>query len=98
MKTSVDYSRIPTSALVALAQLVLKRAKLSSIPVETREQALRVLQGVRPAPPRKSKINVKPVYDMCCVCYKPMVTGTPVDSLGRRHAHCELKGEHHAEV
>jgi hypothetical protein len=91
MKTSVDYSRIPTSALVALAQLVLKRAKLSSIPVETREQAIRVLQGVRPAPPRKSKINVKPVYALCCVCFKPLVTGTLVDPTGTHHIQCEVK-------
>ena len=86
-----DYNQIETSALFALAGLVLKRAKLGSIPVTTREQALRVIQGVRPAPPRKAKLHIKPVYDLCCVCYKPMVTGTPVDGLGRRHAQCEVK-------
>ena len=92
-----NYSPIKTEALIALARLILRRAKLS-LPNNTREQAIGIIRGIRPAPPRRSKINVKPVYDMCCVCYKPMVTGTPVDSLGRRHAHCELKGEHHAEV
>ena len=71
-----DYSQIETSALLALAGLVLKRAKLDSIPVTTREQALRVIQGVRPAPPRRSKINVKPVYAFAKpfdlpVAYKP---------------------------
>ena len=86
-----NYDNLPTSAVVGLARLILKRAKLESIPVQTREQAIKVIRGVRPAPPRRSKVHVKPVYDLCCVCYKPMVTGTPVDSLGRRHAHCEVK-------
>jgi hypothetical protein len=86
-----NYDNLPTSALVGLARLILKRAKLESIPVQTREQAIKVIRGVRPAPPRKSKMHIKAVYDLCCVCYKPMEVGTPCDSLGRRHAHCEVK-------
>ena len=97
MKTSADYSNLPESALVALAQLVLKRAHLSLL-CSNAEQAIRIIRGVRPAPPRKAKLHIKPVYDLCCVCYKPMVTGTPCDSLGRRHAHCEAKDETHKDV
>jgi hypothetical protein len=85
-----DYSKLPTSALVGLACLILKRAKLGSLPCTNREQAIAIIRGVRPAPPRHSKVHVKPVYELCCVCYKPMVTGTPCDSLGTRHAHCEV--------
>jgi hypothetical protein len=84
-----NYSSVPTSALVALALLILKRARLSSIPVTNREQAIRVILGVHPAPPRKSTLHIKANYELCCICYKPMITGTPCDSLGRRHAHCE---------
>jgi hypothetical protein len=43
-----DYSNIPTSALVALAKLITKRARLSLL-VEDRKQALSVIQSVRPA-------------------------------------------------
>ena len=89
METSVDYSRIPTSALVALAQLHLKRAKLSSLPCTTREQAIRVIRGVKVPLPRKSKMNVKAVYDLCCVCYKPLAAGALCDSLGKVHISCQ---------
>jgi hypothetical protein len=82
---------IADGPVIALAHLVLKRAKITSIPVTSREHAIRVLRGVKPAPPRKSKQNVKPVYSLCCVCYQPMATGTLCDSLGRRHASCEVK-------
>ena len=86
-----DYSTIPESALIALGLLILKRAKLESLPCTTREQAIRIIRGIRPAPPRKSKINIKPRYELCCVCWKPMVVGSMVDTLGRRHATCEVK-------
>lgn len=82
-----DFSPIPTSALLMLARCVLKRARLS-LPCTNREQALRIIQGVRPAPPRRSKINIKPVYALCFVCHKPMPNGTLCDSLGRTHIEC----------
>ena len=85
-----DYSTIPTSALIMLAQQRLKRMRIH-LPAETREQALFIHKHVRPAPPRKAKLHIKPVYDLCCVCYKPMTTGTLCDSLGRRHSYCEVK-------
>ena len=92
MQANVDHSSNPTSALVALAVLILKRAKLGSLPCTTREQAIAIIRGVRPAPPRHSKIKVKPRYDLCCVCYQPMTVGAMVDTLGQRHVQCELKG------
>ena len=92
-----DYSTVPESALIALGLLILKRTRLS-LPCTTREQAIRIIRGIRPAPPRKAVLHIKPIYELCCVCYKPMVTGTPCDSLGRRHAHCELKGDNYGKV
>ena len=77
--------------VIALAMLRLKRMRMTSIPVTTREQAISVLRGVRPAPPRKLNLNIKPKYALCCVCYAPLVTGTLCDSLGTRHATCEVK-------
>jgi hypothetical protein len=80
-----------TLDLIALAQLRLERAKISSLPNTNREQALNILHGVRPAPSRRSLLHIKANYELCCVCYKPLVTGTPCDSLGTHHAHCEVK-------
>jgi hypothetical protein len=83
-----DYSKLPTSALVGLACLILKRAKLGSLPCTNREQAIAIIRGVRPAPPRHSKVHVKPKYSLCCVCFKPLPTGTVCDSLGKMHIGC----------
>ena len=88
-----NYDSIPTSALLALAGLVLKRAKLDSIPVTTREQALRVIQGVHPTLPRKAPLNiqsctVRPVA-LCFVCRKELPKGSLCDSLGRSHISCQ---------
>jgi hypothetical protein len=85
-----NYSPVPTSALIALAHLRLKRMRVH-LPAETREQALFIHRYVRDVPPRKAVLHIKPVYDLCCVCYKPMTTGTLCDSLGRRHSYCEVK-------
>ena len=90
--TMPDYTPVSTAALLALAGLILKRARLS-LPCTSREQALRIVQGIRPAPPRKAKLHIKPIYALCCVCFKPLITGTLVDSLGRQHATCELRRE-----
>lgn len=88
-----NYDSIPTSALLALAGLVLRRAKLGSIPVTTREQALRVIQGIRPAPPRKALLNIKPCtvrpVALCFVCRKELPKGTLCDALGRSHISCQ---------
>lgn len=88
-----NYDNLPTSALVGLAGLILKRAKLSSIPVETREQAIRVIQGVRPALPRKAPLNIKPCtvrpVALCFVCRKELPKGSLCDALGRSHISCQ---------
>ena len=85
-----NYSPIKTEALIALARLILRRAKLS-LPNNTREQAIGIIRGIRPAPPRKAVLHIKPVYALCCVCFKPLVTGTLVDPTGTHHIQCEVK-------
>ena len=85
---SADYNRIPESALIALARLILNRARLISVPVNTREQAIKVIRGIKPAPPRNLPSNIKPVYALCCMCYKPLVTGSLCDPTGTHHIQC----------
>ena len=91
MQANVDHSSNPTSALVALAALILKRAKLESIPCVTREQAIAIIRGVRPAPPRKAPLGIKPYVPRCCVCHGPMPIGTLCDPTGTHHIPCEVK-------
>lgn len=82
-----DYSKLPESALVGLALLILKRTRLS-LPVENREQALSVIRGVRPAPPRKLPHGIKPSGSRCINCYAPLLSGSLCDSLGKAHIVC----------
>ena len=89
MQANVDHSSNPTSALVALAVLILKRAKLGSIPCTNREQAIAIIRGIRPAPSRKSPLHIKPYVPHCCVCHAPMPNGTLCDSLGKVHIQCQ---------
>jgi hypothetical protein len=91
---SADYSKVPESALIALGQLILKRAEIVSIPCTTKEQAIRVIRGIKPAPPRKSRQRIKPrlfvvpTVPLCNVCYKEMPVGTLCDSQGKHHITC----------
>ena len=90
---SADYNRIPESALLALARLILNRARLSSVPVNTREQAVKVIQGIKPAPPRNLPSNIKPCtvrpVALCFVCRKELPKGSLCDALGRSHISCQ---------
>lgn len=52
------YDSIPSSHLLALAGQILKRAKLKGIVAETREQAIAVIRGVTPAPPRREAFRI----------------------------------------
>lgn len=86
--TSADYSNLPESVLVALARLILKRARLS-LPVTNREQAVRIIRGIKPAPSRKVPLSIKPCVPLCRVCHQPMPLGTLCDYLGRVHISCQ---------
>jgi hypothetical protein len=87
MAISADYNTIPESALVALAFLILKRTHLSLL-VANREQAIAVIRGVKPAPPRKQPLSVKQVVPLCAVCHRPLPVGTLCDPHGRMHIAC----------
>jgi hypothetical protein len=82
------FEGVADAPVIALALRILERAKITSMSVTSREQAIRIIRSLKPAPPRKSKLNIKPLYALCNVCYKPLLTGTLCDSLGTRHAHC----------
>ena len=86
--TSADYSNLPESALIALAQLILKRARLS-LPCRNREQAVAIIRGIKPAPSRRQPLNINPCVPQCNVCHKPIPNGTLCDSTGRIHIECQ---------
>ena len=83
-----DFTPVPTSALIALAQLRLKRMRIH-LPAETREQALYIHRYVHDVPPKKAKLHIKARYDLCCFCFKPMPSGTLVDPTGTHHIQCQ---------
>ena len=75
--------------VIALALLILKRARMTSLPVTNREQAINVIRGVMPAPSRKLPLNLPCIKTACCAdCHRPLPVGTLCDSLGIRHLFC----------
>jgi hypothetical protein len=89
-----DYDPLPSSALIALALLLLKRARLS-LPVENREQAICIIRGVKPAPSRKLPLNLKTrIIPLCSLCHKPMPVGTLCDTQGKHHINCQAHAAH----
>ena len=84
---SADYSCIPKAALTALAALVLKRTRLS-LPNNTRGQAVAIILGVKPAPPRNSPSGITVRAALCVVCRGPIPSGTLCDPTGRMHIKC----------
>jgi hypothetical protein len=67
---SADYSRIPESALIALATLILKRTRLCLL-VTNREQAISVIRGVKPAPPRNWKGEYRDARETAATFHSP---------------------------
>jgi hypothetical protein len=80
------FKDIPDGPVIALAQLRLKRAKLTTIPCKTRQQAINILRGVQPAPPRKGPVNINPapagVAGRCRRCKMPIKWGEPCRTVG----------------
>jgi hypothetical protein len=86
---------VPDSAVVMLAQQILRRARLS-MPCTTREQALRVIKGVKPAPAKSAplKLSERPKGDPCLKCGQPIPTGTICRCYGTNwaeHVICPTK-------
>lgn len=70
---------VPDSAVVALASLVLKRARLA-LPCSTRTQAVAVIRGIRPAPAKTAPLNINSSHrpaSICLKCGKPIGFGQP---------------------
>ena len=84
-----NYDNIPTSALIALGVLILKRAQLESLPCTTREQAIAIKEGVRPAPSRRTPLIIRAKDSLCTVCRGLIVAGSLCDNLGRTHIACK---------
>ena len=86
-----DYADVPTADLLELAKLRLAHVR-RNLPCETRGQALSILLGIRPAPPRTAKLAIKPVYERCGICWKPLIAGShairlvDTTSLAQSHA------------
>jgi hypothetical protein len=87
---TADYACIPESALTTLALLILKRAKLT-LPVTNRRQAVAVIRGVKPAPPRNQPLNIRQPVPLCRACCQALPVGTLCDSTGQRHIECSKK-------
>jgi hypothetical protein len=72
------FAGVPDSAVIALASLVLKRARLV-LPCVTRQQAINIIRSVKPAPSRTTPLNIKPcnpkVASICRKCGKPIAFG-----------------------
>jgi hypothetical protein len=50
---AATFVGVDDAPVVALARLILKRARLS-LPCATRAQALAIIRGIRPAPPKRT--------------------------------------------
>jgi hypothetical protein len=50
---AATFVGVDDAPVIALARLILKRARLS-LPCATRAQALAIIRGIRPAPPKRT--------------------------------------------
>jgi hypothetical protein len=86
--------------VIALALLRLKRARLT-IPCSTRGQAINILRGVQPAPPRKGPSGIKAASPFtagrCRKCKMPIKWGDPCRTVGcldtDEHIRCKASAD-----
>ena len=62
-----SFEGIPDAPVIALARIVLLRAKLK-LPCTMRAQAIAILLGVKPAPSKDSPLNIKPYSPRAATC------------------------------
>jgi hypothetical protein len=85
---------VPDSALIMLAAQILKRVRLS-LPNETREQALAIIKGVRPAASKNKPIAARAFRRLsspCTKCGLPIYAGEPClgcATAKERHIDCK---------
>ena len=90
---------VPDSAIVALAQLMLKRSKLRGMKVSTRQNAIGLIKGLRPAISKATPLTsvvqsaigkkAKEIDSVCTSCGKPLPFGSLCRTLWKTY-----EGEH----
>ena len=88
---------IADSALIMLAELILKRAGLKGLFVHSRKQAISIIRGVK-IPQRNQPHGIKPAVDRptpCNKCGAPVHFGQPCKAAYHRnvneHIECKQK-------
>jgi hypothetical protein len=87
---------INDSAIIMLAELILKRAGLKGLFVRTRPQALNIIRGVKLPPHRSQPHGIAPAVDKpsrCSRCRAPLHFGQPCKSNVNEHIECKQKRE-----
>ena len=84
MPTS-SFEGIADEPVIALARLVLLRAKLK-LPCTERRQAIAIIRGVKPAPSKGAPLNLKPcnptLAATCRRCHKAITFTQPCHAFG----------------
>jgi hypothetical protein len=82
---AASFNGVPDAPVIALAHLVLKRAKLK-LPCTMRTQAVAILLGVKPAPSKGAPLNLKPCNPTraatCRRCHKAITFTQPCHAFG----------------
>jgi hypothetical protein len=80
-----SFEGVPDAPVIALAHLVLKRAKLK-LPCTVRAQALAIIRGIKPAPSKGGPLNIKPCNPQqaahCRKCSRPITFSQPCHAFG----------------
>jgi hypothetical protein len=80
-----SFEGIPDTPVIALAHLVLKRAKLK-LPCTARAQAIAIIHGIKPAPSKGLPLNIKPCNPTqaatCSKCRKAITFTQPCHAFG----------------
>ena len=88
---------IADAPILALAQQIVARARLTGMSANTREQAMNIIRGLRPAPSMRVPLSVLvksaahvPLHpeEVCRVCGKDLPIGSLCRTLGLEHINC----------
>ena len=85
---TADCTRVSTADLIDIARDHLRECRVSLL-VGSREQALSIIYGLKPPPPRKSPLNFKPYVPQCVTCSAPLLAGALCDTVGTSHLNCK---------
>jgi hypothetical protein len=92
------FEGVADSPVIMLAELILKRAGLKGLFVQDRAQAIRIIRGVKPAPPRNQPLGIRSAVDKptpCRTCGQPIHFGEPCKTVFHKnldqHIECPKK-------